>query len=141
MPMGVKRSAEEVEAIKSKIVETLVAVPGATFYGTCQVAGVGASEAYTWRDEDPFFDAAVKAALRVTGEMALDLAESKAIKLIHNEDRAMIIFYLKTKGKDRGYTETVNTNFTGVPPQLVLQPVAVTRADIETQSNAGNVPS
>jgi len=35
----------------------------------------------------------------------LDLAESKVIKAIQDEDRDMIKFYLKCKGKDRGYIE------------------------------------
>ena len=37
----------------------------------------------------------------------LDLAETQIIKKIKGGDNTMIIFYLKTKGKERGYVERV----------------------------------
>ncbi len=39
------------------------------------------------------------------GEQHLDLAETKLLKLILADDRTAVIFYLKTKGKGRGYSE------------------------------------
>jgi hypothetical protein len=38
-------------------------------------------------------------------EGLLDLAESKLIENINKNDDTAIIFYLKTKGKNRGYIE------------------------------------
>lgn len=38
-------------------------------------------------------------------EELLDLVESKALELINEKNTQMIIFYLKTKGKHRGYIE------------------------------------
>ena len=38
-------------------------------------------------------------------EELLDLAESKALELINEKNTQMIIFFLKTKGKARGYIE------------------------------------
>ena len=38
-------------------------------------------------------------------ESYLDLAESKLIKKINNDDNGSIFFYLKCKGKHRGYVE------------------------------------
>ena len=38
-------------------------------------------------------------------EELLDLAESKALELIQEKNPTMIIFFLKTKGKSRGYVE------------------------------------
>ena len=38
-------------------------------------------------------------------EALLDFTESQAMKLIEEKNTAMIIFYLKTKGKSRGYVE------------------------------------
>jgi len=38
-------------------------------------------------------------------ENVLDLAESKLIENINDNDNTAIIFYLKTKGRNRGYVE------------------------------------
>ena len=38
-------------------------------------------------------------------ELNLDLAESQLLKGIRDGDKTYVIFYLKTKGKDRGYVE------------------------------------
>jgi hypothetical protein len=44
-------------------------------------------------------------AIRETVERNLDMAESKLIGAINLGNLTAIIFYLKTKGKDRGYVE------------------------------------
>ena len=41
----------------------------------------------------------------------LDLAESKLIQLIKDGDKTAILFYLKCKGKDRGYIEKPEIEF------------------------------
>lgn len=38
-------------------------------------------------------------------DTVLDMAESKLLKAIENDDHIMIRYYLSTKGKHRGYTE------------------------------------
>ncbi|RTL06423.1 hypothetical protein EKK58_05580 [Candidatus Dependentiae bacterium] len=43
-------------------------------------------------------------------EQHLDMAESKLLAGIKNGDRTYVIFYLKTKGKRRGYTERVDVS-------------------------------
>jgi hypothetical protein len=49
-------------------------------------------------------------------EQHLDLAETKLIKLILDGDKTAIIFYLKTKGKSRGYSDrTEVTGANGAP--------------------------
>lgn len=45
-------------------------------------------------------------------EMAIDAVESELIKQIKSGGAAQTIFYLKTKGKSRGYIETSETNMT-----------------------------
>ena len=39
------------------------------------------------------------------GEMVLDYGESKLLELINDKNVAAVIFFLKTKGKKRGYIE------------------------------------
>lgn len=52
--------------------------------------------------------AAVK---EITAE-SLDMAESQLMKGIQNGNMTAIIFYLKTKGKHRGYSERIETDTT-----------------------------
>lgn len=51
-----------------------------------------------------------KLAYEAESESVLDLAESKLIENIQDNDNTAIIFYLKTKGKARGYTEKVEVS-------------------------------
>jgi hypothetical protein len=50
-------------------------------------------------------DPEYKTAIQELGDVALDFAESKLHKLIDQGNPAATIFYLKTKGKNRGYIE------------------------------------
>ena len=53
-------------------------------------------------------------------EKILDLAESKLFENIRDNDNTAIIFYLKTKGRNRGYIERVETkhSFDETKPQI-----------------------
>jgi predicted DNA-binding transcriptional regulator AlpA len=67
----------------------------------CKVVGIARVTHYRWmKDDDEYRDAVEK-----LGDVALDFAESKLHKLIDQGNPAATIFYLKTKGKNRGYIE------------------------------------
>lgn len=44
-------------------------------------------------------------------QLILDFVESKAIELIKNGDGQMIRYWLSTKGRNRGFTPTLNVNW------------------------------
>ena len=78
---------------------------------TAKAVGIHRSTYYEWREQDAEF---AKAADDVQ-ETALDFVESKLLKRISDEDTASILFYLKTKGKHRGYVERTEIQTTEVP--------------------------
>jgi hypothetical protein len=74
-----------------------------------RVAGVGRTTFYQWMKHDKDFKEKVNA----MPEIALDFAESRLFNAIQNGNIAGIIFYLKTKGKARGYIEKQEIEQTG----------------------------
>ena len=71
----------------------------------CKQAGISRYTFYEWM-KDPAF----KKRVDDIGDVALDFAESKLHKLIDDGVPSATIFYLKTKGKDRGYVERQEIN-------------------------------
>lgn len=67
----------------------------------CKMVGVDRTTFYKYLKEDEEFARKVKELENVS----LDFVESKLFKQIENGNVAATIFYLKTKGKGRGYIE------------------------------------
>lgn len=67
----------------------------------CRSAGIGRTTFYQWIKDDAEFAKDVKEIENVT----LDFVESKLHKQIADGIPTSTIFYLKTKGKNRGYIE------------------------------------
>lgn len=63
--------------------------------------GVDRTTPYKWMREDEEYNERVKELLNVS----LDFVEGKLFEAIDNNNITGIIFYLKTKGKHRGYVE------------------------------------
>jgi hypothetical protein len=72
----------------------------------CRIAGVGRATHYRWLEIDAKYREAV---LDIDSE-GLDFAESKLLESIGNGSVTATIFYLKTKGRKRGYSEKVQTS-------------------------------
>jgi hypothetical protein len=75
----------------------------------CKQAGIGRTIFYEWLKDDADFKAAVEDLQNVT----LDFAESQLHKQIKDGNTSATIFYLKTKGKSRGYVERQEVQMTG----------------------------
>lgn len=67
----------------------------------CKTVGVDRGTFYRYYNEDATF----KQAVDELENVALDFAESQLHKQIQNGEVSSTIFYLKTKGKKRGYIE------------------------------------
>jgi len=84
----------------------------------CKKADVPRSTFYKWMNEDKDFYREVKDIENV----ALDFAESQLHKQIAADSTSATIFYLKTKGKNRGYVERQEiTGAEGMPTKFKIE--------------------
>jgi hypothetical protein len=67
----------------------------------CKTVGIGRTTHYLWMDSDPEYKSAVDS----IADVAIDFAESQLHKQIKEGNSTATIFFLKTKGKKRGYVE------------------------------------
>jgi hypothetical protein len=67
----------------------------------CKEVGISRPTHYNWMEVDNDYRNEVES----IGDVALDFAESQLHKQIKGGNTAGTIFYLKTKGKKRGYVE------------------------------------
>ena len=68
---------------------------------SCRASNIGRQTYYNWVDDDEEF----KHSCKDVEESLLDLAENRLLEKIDKYDITAIIFFLKTKGKKRGYIE------------------------------------
>jgi len=85
---------------KEKLLEALEQTLGVVTTA-CKKANIDRQSYYRWINTDRDFRLAVEE----IDNVALDFAESQLHKQIKKESTAATIFYLKTKGKKRGYVE------------------------------------
>ncbi len=84
----------------------------------CEVMSISRQTVYNWIDKvDGFSDLLIE-----SEEQAIDTAESALMEKIKEGDIRAIIFFLRTKGKKRGYTEKseIDLSHTIEPVQIVL---------------------
>lgn len=70
---------------------------------TCREVGIERKRFYRMKEQDLYF-AEYTNEVR---EILLDFVEAKLIDMIEKGDKQLIMFYLKTQGKDRGYEESI----------------------------------
>jgi len=84
----------------------------------CKNVGIGRTTFYEWMKDDQEFEQEVNEIQNI----ALDFAESQLHKQIGEGSTAATIFYLKTKGKKRGYIERQEiTGADGMPNNFKVE--------------------
>ena len=96
----------------------------------CDMTGMCRKTIWEWRKKYPEFDAAC----HDCEETAVDFVETKLYKLINDGAEASTIFYLKTKGRNRGYVEKhevdMSAEVKGVTVNVTNQETAQVLKDI-----------
>ena len=83
----------------------------------CKAIDISRETHYRWLREDADYKAAVES----LSDVALDFAESQLHKKIMEGDTTATIFFLKTKGKKRGYIERQElSGVSDAPIQLMI---------------------
>lgn len=75
----------------------------------CAVVGIARKTHYEWYNEDDVY----KEQVDDIQDIALDFAENRLYELIEKGDTTATIFYLKTRGKRRGYIEKTEVQQSG----------------------------
>ncbi|MCC8153788.1 MAG: hypothetical protein LIP01_05960 [Tannerellaceae bacterium] len=96
------KKKEDTKKNKDKLLAALEECAGLVSFA-CKKTGLSRQTFYRWCKEDPEFKQKVEDVM----ERQVDVVEAKLLKKINDEDTTAIIFYLKTKGKHRGYTQKV----------------------------------
>lgn len=94
---------------KNLSIEQIVTIynkKGCNITATCAALGIARKTFYEWREKRKKLAEALDAA----DESILDFAESKLVEHIQNNDVTALIFFLRTKGKKRGYVEKTETD-------------------------------
>ena len=97
---GTLTELDKLEPKKKAMVEALTKALGVVKMA-CETVGISRQTHYNWLKEDAVY----KEACKNLPEVVLDFAEHHLHKLISEGNPAATIFFLKTKGKARGYVE------------------------------------
>lgn len=123
--------------LKKRFINAFLEADGNVSYA-CKQVGLHRSAFYRWQENDPEF----KRACEELQEEVIDSVESHLRGLIKNGDTAATIFFLKTKGKSRGYIETrrnenVNQNYDfSNPPGITMNLTSDPKYDKEKEGKA-----
>jgi hypothetical protein len=82
----------------------------------CKAVGIARETHYRWLREDEDYSTSVKS----IEDIALDFAESQLHQQIKNGEVSSTIFFLKTKGKKRGYIERQEIDTNIAPVQITI---------------------
>lgn len=92
----------------------------------CKATGISRKTFYNWRKQDPDFGQAAED----IQEEVLDFVEGKFLQSIQSMNVAAQIFYLKTKGRKRGYIEVQRNEHTGSDGGKLTVELSLTAKDL-----------
>ena len=75
----------------------------------CKTVNIARNTFYSWLKEDPAF----KAKVDEINTVVIDFVETEFYKKIQEGDTTAMIFFLKSKGKARGWNEKTHVEFSG----------------------------
>ena len=125
----VKSVRERMEKGKEEVLQQLNNNSGIVA-SACKAAGISRYTFYEWCKNDPEFAEKVED----IKELQKDFCEALILKKMKEGDTTMIIFYAKTKMKDRGYIE--RQEFTGADgrPRVTAQQIDLSKLSEEQRS-------
>tara|TARA_S200002703_G_scaffold30768_1_gene26765 strand:- start:171 stop:536 length:366 start_codon:yes stop_codon:yes gene_type:complete len=116
---------DKTDTLKKAVLESLEKSLGVVTTAVKQV-GIARSTFYDWMKNDQEFASQVDD----INNIALDFAESQLHKQIRDGNTSATIFYLKTKGKRRGYVERQEiTGADGLPNDITIEIVKSKNTD------------
>ena len=112
------QKSNKIQHNKKKLIEALEKSLGIVS-SACKIVEIDRSTFYKYYNEDKEFKKDVDS----INDVALDFAESKLLENIKDKKETSIIFYLKTKGKKRGYIERTETDITSKGNEVGITPI------------------
>lgn len=85
----------------------------------CEMSGISRPTHYEWLKNDPKYRAEVES----LADIALDFGESRLLKQIAEGNHVSTIFFLKTKGRGRGYIERKDVDVTTQGEKITRPPI------------------
>jgi hypothetical protein len=109
------KKREENKEILLKALEKHLGIVSAA----CKEVNISRNTFYNYYNEDINF----KTAVDDINEITIDFVENQLLKNIKSGDRASIMFFMKYKGRKRGYTEHINIDANVRMEQPLLKPL------------------
>lgn len=103
-----KRKSKNPELHKKQLIEAMYKFHGIVTKA-CESVGISRNQFYLYYNSDINFKTEVDS----IEDVNLDTVEDKLFQNIMDRDRASIFFYLKYKGRKRGYVDSQDLNISG----------------------------
>lgn len=113
--MTQKKETSAIQArtrVKKKLLLTALESSFGIISKACHTASISRETYYRWNKNENFRKACEER-IKIAEQTGLDYAESKLFSLIGKEEPSAIYFYLKCKGKHRGYVEKTESHLSG----------------------------